>query len=68
VPIVLKYRSLNLLEPSRPVNACNGIALPLPTYVSMKNHFAFFMLLYAGTWTDGAKLTGIFLKRFAVDV
>jgi hypothetical protein len=29
VPIVLKSVSLNLLEPSRPVQACNGIALPL---------------------------------------
>jgi len=29
VPIVLKCGSLNLLEPSRPVQACNGIALPL---------------------------------------
>jgi hypothetical protein len=29
-PIVLKSGSLNLLEPSGPVEACNGIALPLP--------------------------------------
>jgi hypothetical protein len=28
VPIVLKSGSLNLLELSRPVKACNGIALP----------------------------------------
>jgi len=28
VPIVLKYGSLNLLETSGPVQACNGIALP----------------------------------------
>jgi hypothetical protein len=28
VPIVLKSESLNLLEPSGPVKACNGIALP----------------------------------------
>jgi hypothetical protein len=28
VPTVLKSGSLNLLEPSRPVQACNGIALP----------------------------------------
>jgi hypothetical protein len=27
--IVLKCGSLNLLEPSGPVKACNGIALPL---------------------------------------
>jgi hypothetical protein len=30
VPIVLKSGSLNLLEPSGPVQASNGIALPLP--------------------------------------
>jgi hypothetical protein len=30
VPIVLKSGGLNLLEPSGPVQACNGIALPLP--------------------------------------
>jgi hypothetical protein len=29
VPIVLKSGSLNLLEPSGSVKACNGIALPL---------------------------------------
>jgi hypothetical protein len=29
VPIVLKYGSLILLEPSGPVKACNGIALNL---------------------------------------
>jgi hypothetical protein len=28
--IVLKSGSLKLLEPSGPVQACNGIALPLP--------------------------------------
>jgi len=28
VPIVLKSGSLNLLQPSGPVQACNGIALP----------------------------------------
>jgi len=29
---VLKSGSLNLLEPSGPVQACNGIALPLRVY------------------------------------
>jgi len=29
VPIVLKSGSLNFLEPSGPVQACTGIALPL---------------------------------------
>ena len=31
VPIVLKSVSLNILEPSGPVQACNGIVLPLLT-------------------------------------
>jgi len=34
VPIVLKSGSLNLLEPSGPVQACNGIALPLFKFTS----------------------------------
>ena len=31
MPIVLKSGSLNLLEPSGPVQACNGTALPYPS-------------------------------------
>jgi len=34
---VLKSGSLNLLEPSGPVQACNGIALPLPLYTKVVN-------------------------------
>jgi hypothetical protein len=30
VPIVLKSGRLNLLEPSGPAQACNGIAVPFP--------------------------------------
>ena len=33
MPTVLKSGNLNLLEPSGPVQACNGIALPLPYVV-----------------------------------
>jgi hypothetical protein len=36
VPIVLKSGSLNLVEPSEPVQACNGIALPLPYHAGSK--------------------------------
>jgi len=32
---VLKSGSLNLLESSGPVQACNGIALPLPLVISI---------------------------------
>jgi len=35
VPIVLKSGSLNLLETSGPVQACNGIALTLPLDIHM---------------------------------
>jgi hypothetical protein len=34
VPIVLKSGSLNLLEPSGPVKACNGTALALHVKIS----------------------------------
>jgi hypothetical protein len=37
MPIVLKSGSPNLLEPSGPVKACNGIALPL-TQISYNEH------------------------------
>jgi hypothetical protein len=30
VPNILKPGTFNLLEPYEPVQACNGIALPLP--------------------------------------
>jgi len=36
VPIVLKSGSLNHLEPSGPVQDCNGIALPLLCYALNK--------------------------------
>jgi hypothetical protein len=39
VPIVLKSGSLNLLEPSGPVQACDGIAFVLlPEKYLKKNH------------------------------
>jgi hypothetical protein len=38
VPTLLKFGSLNLLEPSGPVQACNGIALPLQTYNNREKH------------------------------
>ena len=38
MPTVLKSGSLNLLEPSGPVQACNGIALPFYLYVQLQIH------------------------------
>jgi hypothetical protein len=37
VPIVLKSGSLNLLEPPGPVQVCNGIALPLPFTLGLRD-------------------------------
>jgi hypothetical protein len=46
VPIVLKSGSLNLLEPSGPVKACNGIALPfMSCYVIL-----YYMILLIETY------------------
>jgi hypothetical protein len=36
VPIVLKSGSLNRLEIPGPVQACNGIALPLPLPIALE--------------------------------
>jgi hypothetical protein len=46
--IVLKSGSLNLLEPSGPVKACNGIALPLPQFFVKLPHFMTFRLRFSG--------------------
>ena len=35
VPTIMKSGNLNLLEPSGPVQACNGIALPLDIHFSI---------------------------------
>ena len=40
MPIVLKSGSLNLLEPSGPLKACNGIALPFYLFVGPNMSFA----------------------------
>jgi hypothetical protein len=53
VPTVLKCGSLNLLEPSGPVQGCNGIALPLSWYPNAtdkanKNMFQLYQYQSAG--------------------
>jgi hypothetical protein len=47
VPIVLKFGSLNLLEPSGPVQGCAGIALPLPLVIVQKK--VMYTCLYKAT-------------------
>jgi len=44
VPIVLKSGNLTLLEPSGPVQACNGIALPL--YSGTHKHMRKYVKVY----------------------
>ena len=43
MPIVLKYGSLNLLEPSGPVQACNTIALPF-TFETLLAYYYIFLI------------------------
>ena len=52
MPIVLKSGSLNILEPSGPVQACNGIALPLPfthILIYIQQDATLHSLFYLGT-------------------
>jgi len=55
VPIALKSRSLNLLEPSGPAQACNGIILP---YYCMRTSDIYFVCrnaalrLIVQSWLD----------------
>jgi hypothetical protein len=58
VPIVLKSGSLNLLEPSGPVKACNGIALPLPLPMFIcrrRNYFRVFVRCTTGSVSTALK-------------
>jgi len=45
VQIVLKFGSLNLLEPSGPVQACNGIALP-SIYIYIYIYIIIYIYIY----------------------
>ena len=47
MPIVLKSGSFNLLEPSAPVQACNGIALPyMGSFEYIDQNFMQYFRLY----------------------
>jgi len=48
VPIVLKSGGLNLLEPSGPVQTCNGIALPFLhiAYSDSQRSYVFILYVY----------------------
>jgi hypothetical protein len=52
VPIVLKYGSLNLLELNGPVQACNGMALPLHLPFSVVDCKQFFLMFIGSKRTD----------------
>jgi hypothetical protein len=46
--VVTKSGNLNFLEPSGPVQACNGTALPLPSYISVSVRIFFSVSVYFG--------------------
>jgi len=57
VPIVLKSGNLNLLEPSGPVQVCNGIDLPLPLhlhlqYIRKSTNYMIYLRLNSSSLTD----------------
>ena len=64
--VVLKSGSLNLLEPSGPVQACNGIALPLPfvrnIYIILCSRLAFERALQLDAQCVGA-LVGLAILK-----
>jgi hypothetical protein len=62
VPIFLKSGSLNLLEPSRPVKACNGVALPL----SNVYHTHVILGLDKNSFSDDIKITAHQTKYVAI--
>jgi hypothetical protein len=49
----MKSGSLNLLEPSGPVQACNGIALPLPLPANMQEEGS--VVLLDASWVRVTK-------------
>jgi hypothetical protein len=55
VPIVFKPGSLNLLEPSGPVQACNGIALPNTRQYSLYGHCQLFRMQNAEAFNKTVK-------------
>ena len=59
MPIVLKSGSLNLLEPSGPVQACNGIALPFTKTFSVALRLTQFSIQWVvGFFSPCVRLSG----------
>ena len=66
MPIVLKSASLNLLEPSGPVQACNWIALPFTIRITWPTHLIILdliTLIVCGAHLDGRAVQGVGLQR-----
>jgi hypothetical protein len=61
VPTVLKSESLNLPEPSGPVQACNGIALPLPLILTQLRLNVYVVRRTSGKILGIAKVIMVFL-------
>jgi len=70
VAIVLKAGSLNLLEPSGPVQACNGIALTLPLITGLsllKNdlvtHIKFTLGIFDASYLEASLLSTLLCDK-----
>jgi len=66
VPIVLKSGNLNLLEPSGPVQACNGIALPFTCSQNWVPRFESFPAVLQVTLVSLLLCSGVELLRHAL--
>jgi len=64
MPIVMKSGSLNLLETSGPVQACNGIALPF----TFKSYVANNVIYSTDTAAINSYETDVYVKHFIVQL
>ena len=56
--VVTKSRNLNFLEPSGPLQYCNGAALPLPLPLSLLIHYKIHILIIITITQSVISLTG----------
>ena len=65
VPIVVKFGSLNLLEPSGPVQGCNGIAIP--SYVNLKDFVFFLFVVFSQGTEDSTALSEVRIGQYSTE-
>ena len=68
MPIVLKSGNLNLLEPSGPVQACNGIALPFSCSQNWVPRFESFPAVLQVALVPSLLCSGVELLQHALTV